>query len=376
MLTVAIMVSVTSCNGKDVPTPIVPDVNNKEKYILVNEKESRDFTLVITANIPVVFDLPEWIKEKNGNASAIGKKTYSFQAETLPEGIKTRTGDLTVKSADASFGVSIAIPVKQSSEISKFRIATYNILYTKNTWTSGRNNLVVNLIQKYDFDIFGVQEAYYDPHLLSIISNGTYAHKGVANQNGLDGAGGVGWQTPIVYKKERFELLTSGVFWYSQTPGIPSKGWDGINNYCICTWAKFKDKVSGREFYFFNSHFESGDAPIARLESARLLLSKIKEIAGDLPVFATGDFNTSATSEPIKTILNDGLLYDAYALTETIPTGTTGTYTGNSTTPSTSRIDFIFITKDIRVKEYGVINDRPDGQFPSDHDPVTIVAEF
>ena len=40
------------------------------------------------------------------------------------------------------------------------------------------------------------------------------------------------------------------------------------------------------------------------------------------------------------------------------------------------RIDHIFVTKDIRIMKYGVLNDMQYGRFPSDHFPVMVVAKF
>ena len=356
--------NIMSCKSNDASeTSLVPAVSVKETSIVINEKVSRDFSLEITTNVPVVFNLPNWITEKDGNTSALGKKTYSFQANALPEGTTLRTGDLTVKSADASLGVSIAIAVKQSNELTNFRIATYNILYEN--WEP-RESMVIGLIKKYDFDIFGVQEAYQNPQLLSLTSDGTYAYTGTGYGNNVNSRV---WYNAILYKKDRFELLNSGAFYLSETPDIPSVGWDDKNWYRNCSWGKFKDNISGSEFYVFNTHFAS-DGAIARRESAKLLLSKIKSIAGDSPVFAIGDYNLGPTGDAIQTIVNDGLLRDSYIVTEKAPTGPVATCENGM------RVDYIFVTKDIRVKEYGVLNDRPNGKSPSDHDPVLIVAEF
>ena len=360
------MAFVTSCKGSD--TPIVPDVSVKEKSIVIIEYVSRDFTLEINANIPIVFDLPAWIKEKDGNTPATGKKTYSFQADALPEGEKTRTGNLTVKSTNTDFGVSIEIPVKQSSEICILRIASYNMYYLE--WSS-RATMVNALIRKYDFDIIGTQETYYSQHIRSITGDGTYGYTGIGRDNIQTSE-----HVAIIYKKERFDLLNSGNFWFSETPDVPSYGW-GATTRRICTWGKFKDVVSGCEFFVFNSHFDhAGSSSTARVESAKLLLKKIKEIAGDLPVFATGDLNCQPNSEPVQIILNDGLLGDARELSKKTPEGPEGTFTNFNTAQSKSRIDFIFVTKNIQVNEYRVIDDRPNDQFPSDHDPVLVIAEF
>ena len=53
----------------------------------------------------------------------------------------------------------------------------------------------------------------------------------------------------------------------------------------------FGDKESGKVFYFFNSHYDH-QGKVARRESSKLLIARIKQVAGtDATVFATGDFN-------------------------------------------------------------------------------------
>ena len=95
---------------------MTPSLSVKETHIVVHENESRDFTLEITANISVVFVLPEWVRKKDNNIPAPGKNTYSFQADAMPKDMKTRTGNLTVKSAYAGFDKSIVVPVTQNNE--------------------------------------------------------------------------------------------------------------------------------------------------------------------------------------------------------------------------------------------------------------------
>ena len=76
---------------------------------------------------------------------------------------------------------------------------------------------------------------------------------------------------PIIYQKKRFELLEEGTIWLSETPQIPSKGWDAALNR-IVTWGKFKDKYTTKVFYFFNTHFDHRGVT-AREEGARFLIN-------------------------------------------------------------------------------------------------------
>src|SRR5690606_19108636 len=95
----------------------------------------------------------------------------------------------------------------------------------------------------------------------------------------------------------------------------------------------------------------------ARSESAKLILAKVKELAGDIPAILTGDFNVDQTNT-IYAILNEsGILHDSYetAAFRFAPNGTFNHFEINSKTDS--RIDHIFLTQSIKAKRYGVLTD-------------------
>ena len=108
---------------------------------------------------------------------------------------------------------------------------------------------------------------------------------------GRDDGEDAGEHSAIFYKTSRFDLLDKGNFWFSETPDVPGKGWDATCCNRICSWGKFRDKESGQGVLFFNSHYDH-QGKVARRESSKLLIARIKQIAGtDATVFATGDFN-------------------------------------------------------------------------------------
>jgi len=254
-------------------------------------------------------------------------------------------------------------------------IASYNLRMDtpsdgENSW-SHRKEMVKELIRFYDFDIVGTQEGF--KHMLDdILELGNYAYVGVGRDDGQD----AGEHSAILYRRDRFEVLESGNFWYSETPEVPGKGWDAVCCNRICSWAKFKERRTGTSFFVFNSHFDH-QGKEARKNSSLLLIRKIKEIAGDATVFVTGDFNAVPDAEPIRLIHESGLLLDSYEVTEEPPYGTVGTFNSyRLDSPVKNRIDYIWVTHNVKVKKYGVLNDLPYFRFPSDHFPVMIKAEI
>lgn len=254
-------------------------------------------------------------------------------------------------------------------------VASYNLRMDtpndgENAWQH-RKEMVNGLIRFHDFDIIGTQEGFKH-QLDDILELGNYAYVGGGRDDGKD----AGEHSAIIYKKDRFELLDNGDFWYSETPEVPGKGWDATCCNRICSWAQFKDKSSGKKFFVFNSHYDH-QGKVARKNSSLLLLKKIDLIAGDNPTFVTGDFNATPDDEPIQTIYNAGKLNDSYLVTKEPPYGTEGTFNAyRSNQPIKSRIDYIWVTQGITVKKYGVLNELPNGKFPSDHFPVMIHAKM
>ncbi len=265
--------------------------------------------------------------------------------------------------------------LSRDESTTSLRVASFNLRLDtpndgKDAW-SHRKEMVKGLIRFHELDIIGTQEGFKH-QLQDILDLDDYAYTGVGRDDGKD----AGEHSAIIYKKDQFELLDHGDFWFSETPEEPSKGWDATCCNRICSWAKFKDTKSGKKFFVFNSHYDH-QGKEARRNSSTLLLERIKKIAQDYPTFVTGDFNAVPEDEPIQTIYNSGRLYDSYLVTLTPPYGTIGTFNSfKLDAPMKNRIDYVWVTPGITVKRYGVLNDMHYGRFPSDHFPVVIDATF
>ena len=251
------------------------------------------------------------------------------------------------------------------------RAATYNVRYDApadatlgDSWAE-RKQAVAKLIHDYDFDIVGTQEANdrQMPELAALLPEYDYIFHPYGNVERY------GHNCITLFKRDKYELLDKGTFWYSQTPDTESVGWDA-NDYRLCNWGKFRDKASGRVFFYFNSHFY-WRLEEARANSGKVLIEKVKQIAGDAPAICVGDYNSKPESPQVKDILT--LLKDAYAVSETAPVGSFDTDLGggNFVGPANGRIDFVFVSEGIRVKDYTVPGDkRENGHYPSDHLPI------
>lgn len=252
-----------------------------------------------------------------------------------------------------------------------FTIATYNLRMNTerdgiNAWPN-RKEWVKELIRFHEFDIFGTQEGFKG-QLNDLSEMKEFAYAGVGREDGQEG----GEHSAIFYKPERFELIRKGDFWFSETSDTPSKGWDATCCNRICSWVELKERQTQKTFFVFNAHYDH-EGRVARLQSSHLLLRKIKEIAGDAPVFVTGDLNANPDNEAIQVLSN--VLRDSYNHSETTPYGPEGTFNAfKHDAELTSRIDYILTNDSIRILKYGVLSDSKNNRYPSDHLPVMVKA--
>jgi endonuclease/exonuclease/phosphatase family metal-dependent hydrolase len=182
----------------------------------------------------------------------------------------------------------------------------------------------------------------------------------------------------VLYRKDRFQELKSGTFWLSETPEKVSKGWDAALER-IATWVVLKDKNTGKEFIFMNTHFDHRGKQ-ARIESAKLLKSKASELAKGLQLILTGDFNLPPESEGIQTIIKadgENTLVNSSSVA-TFSYGPDWTSTGFNSRPFDQRrvIDYVFLKNIKTVNRYAVITEKLNDLQLSDHCPVFVQVEL
>lgn len=279
-------------------------------------------------------------------------------------------------------------------------VGTYNIRYDNrsdslkgNGWA--RRCPVICAQMRFERpDVFGTQEAYAHQLRDMLPELEGYACFGTGRDNGK----ARGEHCAIFYRKDRLRLLLHGDFWLSETPDVPSKGWDAALPR-ICTWGLFKDSLTGRQFYFFNLHMDHIGVT-ARREGAKLVVRRIKEITGGKPVILTGDFNVDQNDEIYRIFTESGILKDSYecARHRFAENGTFNRFNPASWTQN--RIDHVFVSHSFDVQDYGVLTDsywtfdpqpsQVEGEnaprqadsrqrtrrLPSDHYPVMVRMEF
>ena len=246
-------------------------------------------------------------------------------------------------------------------------VGSFNIRYDNpgdvkqgNGWQQ-RAPIVAGLIQFHDFDVLGTQEGFHHQMVDLCRLLPDYG----CSMHGRDDGKDKGEHIGIFFKRDKYELKEEGMFWLSETPGTPGTGWDASLPR-ICGWAKLLRKADAKEFYAFSVHLDHRGV-VARKESIALVLRKIEEIAGQTPVYLTGDFNTDQKSESYLLLRDSPRFTDAYEAAK-IRYALNGTANKFDTDAKTeSRIDHVFVTKGVPVRRYGVLTDSY--RIPKNADP-------
>ncbi len=267
------------------------------------------------------------------------------------------------------------------------RVMSFNIRYGTandgdNHWNH-RKALVARVIDDYDADLVGLQEAYRFQLDYLARSLPQYSEIGEGRDGGRDGE-----YSAILYRTDRFDVNASGTFWLSDSPWMPSRHWGNTLNR-ICTWAHLTDLRTNESFYMFNTHFDH-ESQDARLKSAELIIQRIAEREHKDPVVLTGDFNAGegnpavgyltgvpyglpdSGAYPIPTIVLQDTFRVIHPDATDVGTGNFG-YTGRR---DGAKIDYVFATRDIEVLGAAIDQAPREGRYPSDHYPVTAVLRL
>lgn len=223
-----------------------------------------------------------------------------------------------------------------------------------------RRRAVLNMIEAESPSVIGIQEGLIDQ--VDYIERGCpqFARIGAGRDDGREG----GEIMAILYRADRFEVPASGTFWLSETPDKVSRGWDAACNRTV-TWALLREKATGKEFHYLNTHFDH-QGETARRESARLLADFIaRRLPADATIVVGGDFNSEIADpalEPLKASLQ-------VARDIADPTDRRGTFNGFGSTPDNIMLDHIFC-RNVEQPSLRVLRGDYGAPFISDHYPV------
>lgn len=251
------------------------------------------------------------------------------------------------------------------------KVISYNVRYTGEPATDGENHwdyrrhASINMVREERPALIGTQEVLAGQLEFLRENLPEYEAVGVGRDDGIS----AGEHMAIFYRKEAVEMIDWGTFWLSETPEKPTMGWDAACHR-TCTWARLRDKASGKEFALMNTHLDH-IGKVAREQSIRLLMQRMAELVGaDTPVVMTGDFNSTTDQEiysPLKASMQDA---------REVATRSDRRSTFNGWGRGSGVIDHIFV-RGAKVDRFEVLCDKNYGApYISDHYPVAAEIRF
>jgi endonuclease/exonuclease/phosphatase family metal-dependent hydrolase len=226
-----------------------------------------------------------------------------------------------------------------------FRVLSFNIRYENmndgvNVWAN-RREAAAKVIEE-QADVAGLQEVKPGQRTWLAEKLPQFGVIGVGRK-----ADDTDESVPVLYRKDRFEVIASGTFWLSETPEVPASiSWESSLPR-ICTWVKLRDRKGepGKDvLWFYNAHLDH-KSKAAREKGLALVHQRMAAREGADPVILVGDFNCSDKDTPVKNLvaLEKPVLVTTY---ETLGIPAEGTFHNFSGKSAGRAIDFILTQKD------------------------------
>lgn len=180
-------------------------------------------------------------------------------------------------------------------------------------------------------------------------------------------------KNPILYSRARYDLVSAGGFWLSETPHLPgSVSWDSARARHV-NWVRLRDRASRRQFRVLSTHLDH-ISQRAREEQIKLILAEAACYAPDFPQVLAGDFNAGAAN-PVLQLTRDAGWTDTHAAAPgpRDDGNTTHSFLGPKYKPKSEAarmrgpIDFILARGPVSTLGWKIIRDGRDGRYPSDH---------
>lgn len=242
---------------------------------------------------------------------------------------------------------------------------------TKGLGWSSRKSICLNIIKNRKPDIICLQE------VLKVQAEDFRAFFPDFQLFGFDGpemdAHPTGYhgiaKNPILFSKDRYELIAGGTYWLSETPLVAgSKSWETARAR-HANWVRLKDRKTGQEFRVVNLHLDHV-SQAAKIQQAKMVVDESAQYLPDFPQVLTGDFNTRYTSEVFSSVRAGGwkeAFESLYGEKEVGYTGHEFQGMNYEKGKDKGRIDFIWYRGKVKPVTAEVVRDEAGGVYPSDH---------
>ena len=176
-------------------------------------------------------------------------------------------------------------------------------------------------------------------------------------------------KNPILFSKKKYELLTAGTYWLSETPLVAgSKSWDTARAR-HANWVRLKEIATGKEFRVINLHLDHVSAE-AKLQQLNMVVEESKQYQPEFCQILAGDFNSRFNSPVFTKAREEGwkdALETLYGEKEIGFTGHAFKGLQYEKAAVGGRIDFIWYRGKVKPVAAEIVRDEIGGVYPSDH---------
>jgi endonuclease/exonuclease/phosphatase family metal-dependent hydrolase len=254
----------------------------------------------------------------------------------------------------------------QLTDGADIRIMSFNILseeWDSTTTLAQRVNGVVTAIRAYGPDVIGVQEVsqkWYAELKKLLGDEYVFVNSYILGHENYN-------YSALAYRKDSVKLIESDVYFYSVYNSQRIR---------LINFGLFERLSDGKRFgttcTHYNANHNNRDHTPERKIQATEFLGKIKEYYAkyNCPIFCTGDFNCSETTEPYKITTSEGVLQSSKFVAEAKGLVCSTTHSlGTMPGAGPNSIDHIFFTGNTTALYYTTIVDDVTIAV-SDHTPI------
>ena len=234
-----------------------------------------------------------------------------------------------------------------------------------------RKQYMIEVIRSYNPDVVMMQEVIYDSYnyckqeLSEYIA---FGFEGPEMDPYTEGYHLIG-KNVIFFRRDRYELISSGCYWLSEEPEMAGSISWGTNRARHVNWVRVADRKTGKQMRLIDVHLDH-KAQEAKVNQAKMIVREAAQYQENFPQIICADFNSRKYEEQVKHFVANGWT-DCY---DTLHDGVEFGHTAHAfegvkrpQREGKGRIDYILTKGGAKALSCEVITDHIGDMYPSDH---------
>jgi endonuclease/exonuclease/phosphatase family metal-dependent hydrolase len=208
-----------------------------------------------------------------------------------------------------TWGTSALAQQAHAPKAGETHVLAYNIVvdFQGDGWAR-RKTAFHAFLARENFDILALQEV--TEVQIADIAKGQPDYDYVLGQRSDGHRGDQNWYefNPILYRRDRYQLLQHGSFWVSETPTRPGSILPRTKSHArIFTWVKLFDRQAAQEILVGSIHIHG----LRAADEMQIILTELKKYKHNGPVLLLGDYNMTPDSDGYQFMATVAQMTDA-----------------------------------------------------------------